>query len=148
MLSGRGKEAERALGARTVGPRTRTACATQLRRLIQQGLAGWSTWGTATDLKRKKRMLASAAGRRSSSLLLHWQHDWEVEEAAKAALLASTTKSSVLSKPHPPRSLEMNVQLLQMSRRGESSSFGRCRPTGRDEAFDGREASGRASEAY
>ena len=126
MLSGRGREEEMARLAQEELDREREKRVQHLqqlgvRRLIQQGLArGWTTWVDGyRDLQRKRRLLAAAAGRLSKPKLVaafvHWQHDWEVEEAAKAALLEKTTSEERAEQERILReALENNVKLLQM----------------------------------
>ena len=63
-----------------------------VRRLIQQGLArGWNAWyDNYTEYQRKKRMLQGAGARLAKPKLVaafvHWQRDWEAEEAHKARM--------------------------------------------------------------
>ena len=126
MLSGRGREEEMARLAQEELEREREKRVQHLqqlgvRRLIQQGLArGWTTWVDGyRDLQRKRRLLAAAAGRLSKPKLVaafvHWQRDWEVEEAAKAALLEKTTSEERAEQERILReALENNVKLLQM----------------------------------
>ena len=108
MLAGRGQEAERErlLQEQLAAEREKRVAHLQqlgVRRLMQQGLArGWTAWlDIYLDYQHKKRMLKTAASRLAKPKLVasfvHWQRDWEAEEAGKAKQTSRDRRAAELA---------------------------------------------------